>query len=45
MGDDRVEPSGRRMEKRAQRALDKIKIPELVKDEKKVRFSRSQWAW
>jgi large subunit ribosomal protein L22 len=33
------------LEKRAQRALDKIKIPELVKDEKKVRFSRSQWAW
>ena len=33
------------LEKRAQRALDKVKIAEPVKDEKKVRFSRSQWAW
>lgn len=32
-------------EKLAQRALDKIKIAEPIKEEKKVRFSRAQWAW
>jgi len=33
------------LEKRAQRALDKVRIAELVKDEKKVRYPRAQWAW
>jgi large subunit ribosomal protein L22 len=32
-------------EKKAQRALDKIKIAEPVKEERKVRFVRPQWAW
>lgn len=33
------------LEKRAQKALDKVKIAELVKDETKVRYPRAQWAW
>jgi large subunit ribosomal protein L22 len=33
------------LEKRAQRALDKVRIAELVKDEKRVRYPRAQWAW
>ncbi|KIM25952.1 hypothetical protein M408DRAFT_17144 [Serendipita vermifera MAFF 305830] len=31
--------------KKAQRALDKVKIAEPVREETRVRFSRSQWAW
>lgn len=33
------------MEKKAQRALDKVRIAELVKEEKKIRYPRPQWAW
>lgn len=33
------------LEKRAQRALDKIRIAEPVKEETRVRFSAPQWAW
>jgi len=32
-------------EKIAQRALDKVKIAEPVREERKVRYPRAQWAW